>query len=168
MTHSAQTWIKHLQLNQHVEGGWYSEVYRAALTIPHQALQPAFAGDRPAATHIYFLLEKGNFSAFHRIRSDEIWHFYNGDPLIIYEIDEQGKLTEHFLGQDPARGQSLCCVISANNWFSSKVADGGTYGLAGCTVAPGFDFADFELAEKQKLTAQFPEHKELINSMCRQ
>lgn len=168
MTHSAQTWIKHLQLNQHVEGGWYSEVYRSALTIPGEALEPAFAGSRPASTHIYFLLEKGNFSAFHRIRSDEIWHFYNGDPLTVYEIDGSGKLTEHLLGQDPSSGQSLCCVIKAGNWFASKVTDGGEYGLAGCTVAPGFDFADFELAEKEKLAQQFPEHKELIYSLCRQ
>ncbi|PZR24663.1 MAG: hypothetical protein DI535_21280 [Citrobacter freundii] len=168
MTHSAQTWIKHLQLNQHVEGGWYSEVYRSTLTIPQQALQPDFPGDRSASTHIYFLLEKNNFSAFHRIKSDEIWHFYNGDPLIIYEIDQQGKLTEHLLGQDPIAGQSLCCVIKAGNWFASKVADGGDYGLAGCTVAPGFDFVDFELAEKEKLSQLFPEHAGLIHSLCRQ
>lgn len=168
MTHSAQTWIKHLQLNQHVEGGWYSEVYRSALTIPQTALQPDFAGDRPASTHIYFLLEKNNFSAFHRIKSDEIWHFYNGDPLIVYEIDQQGNLTEHLLGQDPTLHQSLCCVISAGNWFASKVADGGEYGLAGCTVAPGFDFTDFELAEKEELSKLFPEHKELIHLLCRQ
>src|SRR6218665_315139 len=168
MNHTAQTWIRHLQLNQHVEGGWYSEIYRSALTIPHQAIQPAFSGDRSASTHIYFLLEKEDFSAFHRIKSDEIWHFYNGDPLIVYEIDQDGILTEHLLGQDPSQGQSLCCVIKANNWFGSKVADGGTYGLAGCTVAPGFDFADFDLAEKKKLMEEFPSHRDLIDSMCRQ
>jgi predicted cupin superfamily sugar epimerase len=168
MTHSAQTWIKHLQLHQHVEGGWYSEVYRSALTIPREALQPDFEGDRSASTHIYFLLEQNNFSAFHRIRSDEIWHFYNGDPLTIYEIDQHGGLTVHLLGQNPAAGQSLCCVIKAGNWFASKVANGGMYGLAGCTVAPGFDFTDFELAEKESLSKLFPEHKELIHSLCRQ
>lgn len=71
---AVETWIKHLQLNRHVEGGWYSEVYRSALTIPEHALTPGFPGDRSACTHIYFLLEKANFSAFHRIKSDEIWH----------------------------------------------------------------------------------------------
>lgn len=166
--HTAQTWISHLQLNRHVEGGWYSEVYRSALTLAPEALQPAFNGRRSASTHIYFLLEKENFSAFHRIKSDEIWHFYNGDPLIVYEIDEAGVLTEHLLGQDPGAGQSLCCVIKANNWFASKVADGGGYGLAGCTVAPGFDFEDFELAKKEELSQLFPDHKELIHSMCRE
>ncbi|MET0464526.1 MAG: cupin domain-containing protein [Chitinophagaceae bacterium] len=162
------TWIQHLQLIRHVEGGWYNEVYRSALTIPAHALTPAFPGERAASTHIYFLLEKTNFSAFHRIRSDEIWHFYSGDPVIVYEIDEAGSLTEHLLGNDPSKGHSLCCVIKANNWFASRVADGGEYGLAGCTVAPGFDFNDFELAFREELSKQFPDHHELIHSMCRQ
>ncbi|MCG2615282.1 cupin domain-containing protein [Terrimonas sp. NA20] len=165
---AVETWIKHLQLNRHVEGGWYSEVYRSALTIPGQALSPVFPGDRSACTHIYFLLEKENFSAFHRIRSDEIWHFYHGDAIIVYEIDGAGSLTEHLLGNDPSKGHSLCCVIKAGNWFASRVADGGEYGLAGCTVAPGFDFNDFELAFKEQLSKEYPEQKELINSMCRQ
>jgi predicted cupin superfamily sugar epimerase len=162
--HSAQSWIQHLQLNRHVEGGWYSEVYRSSLILP---ASPAFSGERSASTHIYFLLEKENFSAFHRIKSDEIWHFYSGDPIIVYEIEASGELKEHLLGNDPATGQSLCCVIKANNWFASRVATGGEYGLAGCTVAPGFDFADFELAGKEKLQKEFPQHKELIGSLCR-
>lgn len=166
--YSIQTWIDHLRLNRHVEGGWYSELYRSSLTLPGKALQPGFNGDRAASTHIYFLLEKENFSAFHRIKSDEIWHFYYGDPVIVYEIGQDGHLHQHLLGNDPLKGQSFCCVIKANNWFASKVADGGEYGLAGCTVAPGFDFADFELAEKAKLASLYPAHKELIYNMCRQ
>lgn len=165
---AVETWIKHLQLNHHVEGGWYSEVYRSALTIPEQVLTPVFPGDRSACTHIYFLLEKENFSAFHRIRSDEIWHFYSGDPITVYEIDTSGNLTAHLLGNDPSKGHSLCCVIKANSWFASRVANGGEYGLAGCTVAPGFDFNDFELAFSKELSTQFPQHTELISSLCRQ
>lgn len=164
---SAQSWIQHLQLNRHVEGGWYSEVYRSPLILSAAQLSPAFNEARSASTHIYFLLEKENFSAFHRIKSDEIWHFYSGDPLVVYEIEASGELKEHLLGNDPSAGQSLCCVIKANNWFASKVAVGGEYGLAGCTVAPGFDFADFELAEKEKLQKEFPQHKELIGVLCR-
>jgi uncharacterized protein len=169
MTNQAvETWIKHLQLIRHVEGGWYCEVYRSAMSIPGQALTPAFSGSRSACTHIYFLLEKDNFSAFHRIKSDEIWHFYSGDPIVIYEISDNGELTAHLLGNDPSKGHSLSCVIKAGNWFASKVADGGEYGLAGCTVAPGFDFNDFELARKEELSKQFPRYSELINSLCRQ
>jgi predicted cupin superfamily sugar epimerase len=164
---SAQTWIQHLKMNRHVEGGWYSEVYRSSLLLPAAQISPAFTGDRSASTHIYFLLEKENFSAFHRIRSDEIWHFYSGHPIIVYEIEPSGEITEHLLGNDPSAAQSLCCVIKANNWFASKVVTGGEYGLAGCTVAPGFDFADFELAEKEKLQKEFPQHTELIGSLCR-
>ena len=92
---------------------------------------------------IFILLEKKGFSAFHRIKSDELWHFYAGDPLIIYEIDGQGKMKEHLLGNDIEKGQSLFCAIKVGNWFGSRVAKGGEYGLAGCTVAPGFDFTDF-------------------------
>ena len=164
--YSADYWIKHLQLQQHIEGGWYSEVYRSPLILKKEQLPASFGGERNACTHIYFLLEKKGFSAFHRIKSDELWHFYAGDPLIIYEIDEWGKLNEHLLGNDLEKRQSLFCVIKAGNWFASKVADGGEYGLAGCTVAPGFDFNDFELAEKHSLIKTYPQHAELISRMA--
>lgn len=161
-SYSADSWIKYLQLSQHVEGGWYNEVYRSALSFRKDQLPAAFDSNRNACTHIYFLLEKKGFSAFHRILSDELWHFYAGDPLIIYEIDEDGQLKAHLLGNDIEKGQSLFCVIKGANWFASRVADGGEYGLAGCTVAPGFDFADFELAERKSLSSVYPQHSELI------
>jgi uncharacterized protein len=157
--------IKHLQLNKHVEGGWYNEVYRSGLLFKKEQLPPLFSAERNACTHIYFLLEKNNFSAFHRIKSDELWHFYAGDPLIIYEIGTDGKMKEHLLGNDIEKGQSFFCVIKGNNWFASRVADSGEYGLAGCTVAPGFDFNDFELAEKNTLIKTYPQHSELIHRL---
>jgi predicted cupin superfamily sugar epimerase len=163
--HTADFWILHLQLNQHIEGGWYSEVYRSALTLTKDQLPGIFGGTRNACTHIYFLLEKKGFSAFHRIKSDELWHFYTGDPLVIYEIDENGKMKEHLLGNDTDKGQSLFCSIKAGHWFGSRVAGDGRYGLAGCTVSPGFDFNDFELAEKNILLNQYPQYAELINQM---
>lgn len=162
---SSEDWIKHLQLTQHIEGGWYSEVYRSDLIIEKKQLPPVFSGDRNACTHIYFLLEKKGFSAFHRIKSDELWHFYAGDPLIIYEIDEKGEIREHLLGRDIRGRQSPFCWIKAGNWFASEVAGKGEYGLAGCTVSPGFDFRDFEMAERQQLLEQYPGHKELISRM---
>ncbi|MDP4261950.1 MAG: cupin domain-containing protein [Bacteroidota bacterium] len=163
--YSADYWIKKLHLQQHIEGGWYSEIYRSALVFNKTQLPAVFNGDRNACTHIYFLLEKKGFSAFHRIQSDELWHFYAGDPLIIYEIDKTGQLNQHLLGNDLEKGQSLFCIISAGNWFASKVADGGEYGLAGCTVAPGFDFKDFELAERKNLSDSYPQHDELIRQL---
>jgi len=165
MSRSADYWIKHLQLIQHVEGGWFSEVYRSSLLLSKEHLPISFAGQRNACTHIYFLLEKKGFSAFHRIKSDELWHFYDGDPLVIYEIEKDGRLKEHLLGNDPGKGESFFCVIKAGNWFGSRVAHDGEYGLAGCTVSPGFDFADFELANKETLLKTYPQHAELIKRM---
>jgi uncharacterized protein len=163
--YTADYWIQHLHLNQHVEGGWYSEVYRSPLVFNKEQLPTSFDSERNACTHIYFLLGKNNFSAFHRIKSDELWHFYAGDPLIIYEIDEAGKMKEHLLGNDMEKEQSLFCKIKAGNWFASAVGGGGGYGLAGCTVAPGFDFKDFELAEKNTLATAYPQYTELINRL---
>lgn len=162
---SADFWVQQLKLIRHVEGGSFSEVYRSPLILSADSL--SVAGDRNACTHIYFLLEKGQFSAFHRIRFDELWHFYTGDPLIVYEIDEKGVLHQHLLGNDPQAGQSHFCYIKGGSWFGSKVNDGGTYSLVGCTVAPGFDFADFELAKREELIAQLPTHKDLIISLTR-
>lgn len=163
--YTAAQWIQHLQMQQHIEGGWYSEVYRSALSFSQAQLPASFNGDRHACTHIYFLLEKIGFSAFHRIQSDELWHFYAGDPLIVYEINEKGILVEHVLGNDPLKGQSFFCVINAGNWFGSRLAAGGEYGLVGCTVSPGFDFKDFELADRAALSSAYPQYKELIQQM---
>jgi predicted cupin superfamily sugar epimerase len=166
--HSSDYWKKHLQLIHHIEGGWYSEVYKSAVTIAASHLPSQFKGDRSACTHIYFMLEKGEFSAFHRIQSDELWHFYSGDPLIIYELENDGTLIKHYLGKDLEKGQSLFCVVKSGNWFASEVMENSKYALVGCTVSPGFDFADFELANRNMLTEKFPDHKALIERLCRQ
>jgi uncharacterized protein len=159
LNRNSDYWIETLQLTPHVEGGAFRETYRSALK---------FSGiDRNACTHIYFLLKQEHFSAFHRIQSDEIWHFYYGDPLIVYEIGGNGVLKEHKLGNDPSRGESFQCVIGAGNWFGSKVAAGGDYSLVGCTVSPGFDFNDFELADRKSLSALYPQHSALIRVLTR-
>jgi uncharacterized protein len=163
----ATYWIDKLQLTPHVEGGAFREAYRSELVIPRHSLPLLFQGDRSASTHIYFLLLNGQFSAFHRIAADEVWHFYSGDPLLVHEITHSGRLVTHRLGGDPEKGDSFVAVVRAGNWFGSMVADGGEYALAGCTVAPGFDFADFELAEREVLTAQYPKHEELIRRLTR-
>lgn len=164
---SAAYWIEKLQLTPHIEGGAFGEVYRSDLTIPQTALPLLFQGDRSASTSIYFLLAQGQFSAFHRIASDELWHFYFGDALLIYEINHGGRMIEHRLGKDPEKGESFQTVVKAGSWFASVPAPGSEYALVGCTVAPGFDFADFELAEREVLAAQYPEHKEVIRRLTR-
>lgn len=166
--HNAGYWIKHLQLIQHIEGGWYSEVYRSDLILQKEQLPGSFSDKRNVCTHIYFLLEQHGFSAFHRIKSDELWHFYTGDPLVVYEIERSGELIEHLLGSDIEKGQSLFCAIKAGSWFASKVAGDGKYSLVGCTVSPGFDFNDFELAKKNSLIKLYPRHTNLIDRLTKE
>lgn len=165
MRPSANYWIKKLNLIRHVEGGYFKEIYRSEILLNKEYLSPIFKGARNLSTSIYFLLEQGQFSAFHRIASDEQWHFYFGDSLIIYELTGDGKFIEHLLGNDPEKGESFQCVIKAGSWFAAKPVSSGEYCLAGCTVAPGFDFEDFELADRDQLVNQFPAHAALISSM---
>lgn len=163
--HTAQYYISYLNMVHHIEGGAFSEVYRSALKLPQQVLTTGHNGERNAMTHIYFLLQDGEFSAFHRIASDELWHFYDGDPLDVFEILPGGELIIHRLGR--GEGCALFCATAAGSWFGSRVAAGSSFSLVGCTVAPGFDFADFELAERQPLQQQYPQHSQLIEEMTR-
>jgi predicted cupin superfamily sugar epimerase len=167
MRPDATYWIDKLRLSRHVEGGAFREVYRSDLVLQRKSLPLFFQGDRNAATHIYFLLRQDEFSAFHRIAADELWHFYAGDPLLVYEIMHNGRLVTHRLGNDPEKGESFHAVIRAGNWFASAPAEGGEYALAGCTVAPGFDFADFELADRGVLVSQYPGYTDLIKKYTR-
>lgn len=164
---TATYWKEKLQMESHVEGGAFRETYRAALTFPQQVLTPEHAGERNASTAIYFLLEHGDFSAFHRIASDELWHFYDGAGLHVYEIKPDGTLHIHKLGLDIENGEQPQILIPAGSWFGSRVEVKDAYCLCGCTVAPGFDFADFELAEKNVLQQQYPQHVSIINELTR-
>ncbi len=167
MKTTAAYWRDHLRLIQHVEGGSFRETYRAPLEIAQNALPASFSGARAASTAIYFLLEDGEFSAFHRIAADELWHFYDGTTLHIYEIKPDGDLVVHRLGRECHQGDRLQVLISAGSWFASSVEETGGFTLAGCTVAPGFDFADFELANRAKLSSEFPQHAGLIALLTR-
>jgi len=167
MKWNAAYWIEHLQLQTHIEGGAYTRTYCSDLSIPREQLPPAFHGPRPVSTAIYFLLQQHEFSALHRIASDELWHFYYGDALVIYEIGSDGQLHEHLLGSNPANKESFQCVVRAGSWFGSRVKDGGDYALVGCTVSPGFDFADFTLANRTHLLERYPRHGSVIRMLTR-
>ena len=130
------------------------------------ALPDGFAGARAASTGIYYLLEPGDFSAFHRIRSDEMWHFYDGGALHVEVIHADGAHETLRLGRDPEAGEVLQAVVPAGAWFGSAPA-GDNYSLVGCTVAPGFDFRDFEMAERTVLRARFPQHAALVERLTR-
>ena len=162
----AAQWIARLQLERHVEGGAFREIYRSALVLPREVLTTTHKDARNAMTSIYFLLQYGDFSAFHRIASDELWHHYDGDELCVYEITTSGALIRHVLGK--GAGASPVVAIRAGSWFGSRVEKPGGYCLCGCTVAPGFDFADFELAYAGVLIQDFPQHEAIIGEMTRQ
>ena len=161
---SAATWIEQLQLNRHIEGGWYKEVYKSPITL--KGIGETMT-ERSICTHIYFLLGKNDFSSLHRIRSDESWHFYAGAPLTVYEFEQSGNLIQHQLGNDPSTACLPYCIIRSGNWFGARIESVGTFSLVGCTVSPGFEFADLELAKADDLSRQFPAHEKLIRDMCR-
>jgi|SRR6476660_721071 predicted cupin superfamily sugar epimerase len=167
MTNSAKYWIDKLGLIAHPEGGYYRETYRSGLSIAREALPPQFTGPRLVSTAIYFLLEGNNFSAFHRLRSDELWHFYAGGPIVVHVIEEKGDYFELLIGNNPGAGQVLQAVVKAGCWFASRLQDPQSFALAGCTVAPGFDFEDFEMAERSQLLRRYPQHAKRIEQLTR-
>ena len=168
MDKNAQDWIDRLDLSPHPEGGYYRVTYQSTLTIAQGALPSAFRGDRCASTAIYFLLSEKDFSAFHRLASDELWHFYAGSALIVYVIDAEGNYSELHLGNGFEAGEVFQAVVKAGSWFGSRLKDSAGFALVGCTVAPGFDFADFEMAKRSELIASYPEHRKLIEELTRQ
>jgi predicted cupin superfamily sugar epimerase len=159
---AADYWIKKLDLQRHPEGGYFKETYRSGEVILKRALPPRFNGDRVFSTCIYFLLNKKEYSAFHTIRQDEVWHFYEGSSLAIHIIDQNGEYTLVKLGRDFENGESFQAVVPAECWFAAAVDNSQAYALVGCTVAPGFDFADFKMADRNRLVERFPEHRAII------
>lgn len=163
----AEYWIEKLELKPHPEGGFYKEDYRSPELISKERLPARFAEARSVSTSIYFLLRSQDISTFHRIKSDELWHYHAGSSLSIYVIDKY-KVSVHVLGADPDKGESLHVVIPANCWFGAKVNEADSYVLSGCTVAPGFDFADFELAKRSDLLSTYPQQESIIHLLTRE
>ena len=159
--------VEGMQLQPHPEGGFYREVYRSEGVIPQSALPEKFTGSRAYATGIYFLISQNNFSAFHRISSDELWHFYAGGALQVHVIHTDGRYELIRLGNRIHEGEVFQAMVPAGAWFASECAPGVDFSLVGCTVAPGFDFSDFELAKAELLSGQFPAQGELIRRLCR-
>ncbi len=150
--------IDHYQMQPHPEGGYFVETYRSSLVTQTSR------GERAASTAIMFLITAESISHFHRLTSDEGWHFYGGDPLKLYQINPQGELSDITIGPNFKEGQKLQHIVPAGDWFAST--SHGEYSLVGCTVAPGFDFSDFEMAKKADLKVQFPQHAEILERFC--
>jgi predicted cupin superfamily sugar epimerase len=163
----AQRWIEALQLRRHPEGGWYRETYRSEEVVAAAALPPRFGGDRAFSTAIYFLLDGADFSALHRIKQDEVWHFHDGTALTVHVIDAEGAYIPIRIGRDLAAGEVPQAVVRAGHLFGASLADTRSYALVGCTVAPGFDFADFEMPGREELCRLYPQHRQLIERLTR-
>lgn len=156
----ADKYIKQLQLKKHPEGGYYKEVYRSGEIILPSHLPMRYKSVRNFSTSIYFLLEGKQFSAFHLLQSDELWHFYDGCTVLLYIVDQKGKLTVNKLGRSD--DCELQLAIEKQNWFAAEIENKKSFSLFGCTVSPGFEFDDFELGKRQELIKKFPHQKTLI------
>ncbi len=161
---TADDYIARLNLEKHPEGGWFRQTYRSPETIPGDALPARFVGARPLSTAIYFLLRHGEISALHRLAADEVWHFYAGSPVTLHAIAPDGQVLRTTLGADVFQA-----VVPARHWFGATLDDNReeAFALVGCTVAPGFSYDDFELADRDQLVARFPQHRELIEKLTR-
>lgn len=160
----ASYWIERLKLQEHPEGGYFNETHRSIESIPASALPERYGGDRRMSTAIYFLITGDRPSKFHRLKSEEIWHFYAGSAVMLHIITGDGRLTHVRLGSDPEAGEVFQGIIHADWWFAAEVLDPSGYALVGCTVAPGFDFADFEMGGPD-LAERYPRHRDIIERL---
>jgi uncharacterized protein len=160
-------WVDKLGLHRHPEGGFYKQIYKASENISASALPDRFNSDHAYSTSIYYLLIEKDFSAFHKINQDEVWHFYTGSSLTVHIIDNEGKYSIKKVGLSPEVEEYPQAVVDAGCWFAAEINNKKSYSLVGCTVAPGFEFTDFILAERNSLTAAYPKHKDIIEKFTR-
>jgi predicted cupin superfamily sugar epimerase len=156
-----------LQMRPHpIEGGYFAETYRCGRVIP-QSLLPGYPRDRAISTAIYYLLTPDTFSATHRVRGDEMFHFYLGDPVEMLQLKPDGSGKVILLGQDIAAGMLLQHTVPGGVWQGSRVRAGGKYALLGTTMAPGFEYEDYETGRRQELSAQYPQYSAMVAALTR-
>lgn len=168
LTPEAKFFVDLFNLQPHPEGGYYVQLFESNHVVTSTDMTRYEHQNRRAGTSIYYLLNRSDFSAWHRLKSDEIWHYYKGSDVIIYLIDRENNLRSYQLG-DPGKDSKASFQISipSDTWFSAELVDKESYGLVGCTVSPGFQFADFELGDRDLLLQQFPQHESFITKLTR-
>lgn len=159
--------IEKLDLQKHPEGGYFKETYRSEISISESSLPPDFNSERSVCTCIYFMLTSDEFSAFHKVNQDEIWHFYLGHTILLHMISPEGDYSNIKIGTDFSADETPQFVVPAQHWFAAEIEDPEGFALVGCTVAPGFDFKDFELANREQLQKKFPKHHLIISKLTR-
>jgi uncharacterized protein len=161
--------INHLQLVPlTIEGGYFCETYRSALKIPAYALPTDYAADRNVSTAIYYLLTPDTFSVIHRVKSDEVFHFYAGDPVEMLQLWPDGTARRVIIHNDVAAGHEPQLVVPAGVWQGCRLVPGGQWALMGCTVAPGFDYADYEAGNRDELIKLYPDDSEMITHLTKE
>jgi uncharacterized protein len=158
----AKNYINKLELIPHPEGGYFKEYYRADEKISFEGLPERYTNARSFHTSIYFLLEGSQISSLHKLKSDEIWHHYDGCSLMVHIIDENGMLHKILVGKNIDKGESPQIVVRKDCWFGAELTEKNSFALIGCGVSPGFEFDDFELGKRQELLKLYPGFKETI------
>ena len=161
---NANYWIEKLGLEKHPEGGWFRQVHKSDEIIKKEHLPERYSGSRHYGTSIYFLITGKEFSVFHRIKSDEIWHFYEGSQITIHLINTKGKYSTVKLGNNFENGEVFQYTIPHGVWFAAETE---SFALIGCTVSPGFDYEDFELGKREEMVKMFPENVQIIERLTR-
>jgi predicted cupin superfamily sugar epimerase len=160
--------IKRYNLIEHIEGGYYYRGYRSQDIIPAIGLPKRFRGERSITSAVVYLIPSGVISKLHRLKSDEIWHFYLGDPMTLVEIYDNGTIKKTMLGQNVLQQQEVQHVVHHGCWFGGFVNYPGDYSFVGCTVSPGFDVEDFEMGDRETLLQKFPHLKEDVLSFFKE
>jgi len=164
---TADQLIALLDLKPHPEGGYYIETYRSSETISEEALPRRYKGRRCFGTAIYYLLTAQTFSAMHRVRSDEIFHFYSGDPVEMLQLWPDGSGRVAILGSDVLNGMQPQVVVDRGVWQGARLLKGGKFALLGTTVSPGFEFADYESGRRKELVKSYPQFRELVIALTK-
>ena len=160
---TAEHYIKTLGMEAHIEGGYFKELYKSDIVIKQCDAETKVQEQRAISSTIYYLLQSGDISKFHRLGSDEIWFYHDGSPLIIHMISGDGELQSVKLGLDTAKGERPQVLVPANTIFGAEVERKDSFGFVSCMVSPGFEYKDFQLCTSEELTAEYPEHFEVIS-----
>ena len=165
MEKTSEQWIEQLHLKPHLEGGYYAETYQSPHNLEQSGLPERYSADRLSAKAIYFLLPSDQASKFHRLKCEELWCYHCGTSLTISIIQRDGALQQFQLGPHWEQGEQFQVIVPHGVWFGARVNSPGSYALVSCITVPGFDFADFELADRQTLLKEYPQHKEIIEML---